>query len=773
MPHATLKLMPGVDQNRTLALNEAAISESQFIRFVADKQGLGLVQKLGGWVRFFPTNIGSIARALWAWQDTNGNSLLGVGSQPLSATITALSNQIISLENYVTITYSGAVQFDVGNIIVVSGVTPSGYNGSYSLTGATYNSGTQTGTVVFKATNSGPMTVAGSIYAGDGLSVIENGSRQILTPRTTTANPAVSVSTTLGSANVTISATGSNVYSTDSVYIETQISVGGLVLFGMYQATFVDGANNFQITARDALGDPKVATASTTGGSVPVFGFTISQSVVTVTLNNHGYAVGDEFPILVPVTAAGVTLSGNYTVISLDSISPTNVFSIQASNTATATTTASMNSGNARYVYYKTPGQTPASTGYGVGGYGEGGYGTGVAPVVSVVGNPIYATDWSLDNWGRIFVASPAGGCIYTWDPTSGSLQASVIPNAPTVNDGIFVAMPQRQIIAWGSTFNGVQDPLLIRWSDVDDYNQWIALPANQAGSYRMPKGSKVVGCIQGPQQGIVWTDLACWAMQYVGAPDVYQLTEIGNGCGLISRKAATSMNGAIYWMSQSQFFRLAGSGVEPITCPIWDVIFQDIDMSNADKIRIAPNSRFGEVSWFYPTTSSNGEIAKYVKYNINLDKWDFGSLNRTAWINQSVLGAPIGSGIAGTQNYIYQHEMSPDADGQPMTSSFTTGYFAISDGEWKTFVDQVWPDMKWGYYGGQQDADLTITFYVTDYPHETPRVYGPYPFNNQTDFLTPRFRGRLVSIKMESSDLNSFWRIGATRYRFSQDGKF
>jgi hypothetical protein len=48
MPHATLRLIPGVDQNRTLALNEAAISESQFIRFVSDRQGLGLPQKLGG-----------------------------------------------------------------------------------------------------------------------------------------------------------------------------------------------------------------------------------------------------------------------------------------------------------------------------------------------------------------------------------------------------------------------------------------------------------------------------------------------------------------------------------------------------------------------------------------------------------------------------------------------------------------------------------------------------------------------------------------------------
>jgi hypothetical protein len=49
MPHASVKLIPGVDQRRTPALNEAGISESNLIRFVPDRQGYGLVQKLGGW----------------------------------------------------------------------------------------------------------------------------------------------------------------------------------------------------------------------------------------------------------------------------------------------------------------------------------------------------------------------------------------------------------------------------------------------------------------------------------------------------------------------------------------------------------------------------------------------------------------------------------------------------------------------------------------------------------------------------------------------------
>lgn len=688
MPHSAVRLIPGVDQNRTPALNEAAISQSMLVRFVPDKENLGLVQKLGGWTRFFASALNTFIRCLWAWEDTNAQSYLAVGCQ-------ADSNQ------------------------------------------------------------------------GSALSVIKSGVRTIITPGQTTANPAISCTTNSGSNLVTINATGSGLFSSDSVFIEIPISVGGIILFGMYKVIFVI-TDAFEIQTYNFDGTPNNATSSVTnGGATPTFAFSASSNVVTVTLNNHGYFVGDTFPMLVSLTSNGITLYGNYTVQSVPSA---NTFTIFASTVASSSTSGvNVNGGNARYVYYRTPSPLPTSTGFGVGGFGVGGFGTGVAPVGST-GTPIAANDWSLDNWGQILLACPVGGNIYSWDPTSNIQAASVITNGPVANDGMFVAMPQRQIVAWGSTFTGIQDPLLLRWCDVDDFTAWNATITNQAGSYRIPKGSAIIGALQGPQQGLVWTDLSLWAMQYAGPPYVYQFSEIGTGCGLISRKAAGTMNGIVYWMGQSQFFMLAPGGVSPIFCPVWDVVFQDIDTSALSKIRIAPNSRFGEIAWYYPVTGGHSENTNYVKYNVNLKTWDYGTLSRTAWINESVLGPPIG---AGGDTLIYQHETSPDADGQPMNSYFQTGYFVLQEGEWQAFVDQVWPDFKWGYYGGSQGANVLLTFYVVDYPGQTPRTYGPYTLTQATTYITPRFRGRLVSIKIQSNDIGSFWRIGNIRYRVAPDGKF
>jgi hypothetical protein len=222
--------------------------------------------------------------------------------------------------------------------------------------------------------------------------------------------------------------------------------------------------------------------------------------------------------------------------------------------------------------------------------------------------------------------------------------------------------------------------------------------------------------------------------------------------------------------MSQSQFFAFAGDGVKSLPCTVWDFIFQQLDTDYVDKIRAAPNSRFNEITWYFPTQSGGGEVDAYVKYSLSTGGWDFGYLSRTAWIDQSVLGPPIGGASSGL---IFQHETSPNADGQPMASSFQTGYFTLQDGDLLSFIDQVWPDFKWGYYNGAQNATLLMTFYVADYPGQTPRVHGPYSMTQVTQYITPRLRGRLVSIKFESNDVDTFWRIGAPRYRLTPAGKF
>jgi hypothetical protein len=211
----------------------------------------------------------------------------------------------------------------------------------------------------------------------------------------------------------------------------------------------------------------------------------------------------------------------------------------------------------------------------------------------------------------------------------------------------------------------------------------------------------------------------------------------------------------------------------------VWDVVFQNLDtsidpvsgVSRTQKIRVAVNSRFGEIQWFYPSISGGtGEVDSYVKYNVYLNVWDFGTLGRSAWVDQSVLGPPIGADP--TTLLLQQHETSNDADGVAMLPSFQTGYYALNEGDQKTFIDWIWPDAKWGMMSQAKTAALQITFLTLDYPGDTPQVFGPYTVTQATEYFYTRLRARLLAVKISSSDLGSFWRIGNIRYRYAPDGK-
>ena len=701
MAHSTLKLIPGVDVIKTPTLNEAALSSTNLVRFMPDRNNLGLVQKLGGWVAYFNSAYSSTIRALKGWADLNAVNHLAVGCTA-------------------------------------------------------------------------------------SLNVLTGNNNQNITPQTYTTNTSPNFSTTSGSTTVTVIDSGIVASIYDYVNYVTPVSVGGIVLSGPYLIQSA-ASTTYTITA---------ATAATStvanGGASYTFSTTSASPVVTAVLNNHGYSVGSQFYVGVATTVGGLTLSGLYIVAS---VVDANTFTFSAQNTASSTAgPVSINSGNIRSQFYIAVGPQPTGAGFGVGGFGTGGFGVGTAPTATP-GTAITASDWTLDNFGENLIACPAGGPIYFWSP-SGSLQNAQILSGqvPLVNDGIFVAMPQRQVIAWGSSFTLQPDPLLIRWSDVADSTVWIGTATNQAGSYRIPTGSKIVTCIQGPQQGLIWTDLDLWSMQYIGAPLVYGFNKIGSNCGAISRKCVGQMGNTIYWMSQKQFFMNAGQGPQPLPCPVWDVIFQNLKSGNdangipyTQHIRCAPNSQVNEIMWFYPSANGNGENDSYVKFNTVLNQWDFGSLGRSAWIDQSVLGPPIG---AGTDNYLYQHEIGNDAASgtttTAMQSSMQTGFFSIAEGDNIMYVDQIWPDMKWGTYSGNQNATVNMTLYWTNYAGDPTVSTGSYagapsnlvssatfPMTQSTEYISCRIRARLIAVSISSNDVGTFWRLGGIRYRAAPDGKY
>ncbi len=595
------------------------------------------------------------------------------------------------------------------------------------------------------------------------LEVITNDVSQDITPRTDLANFARNFSTTSGSSIVTVVDSGSNVSIYDTVYFNTPIAVGGIVLEGAYAINTVLSANSYRIDA----GVNATSTVSS-GGSVPAFTTLLNDSFVTVTFTNHGKSVGDTVVFIASTTVGGVTIQGAYEVTQ---VITANSYLINAAQIATSTATASMNGGLAQVVYYRSFGPRIVGSGYGQGGYGLGGYGLGEGSSTAPSGTPITATDWFTDNWGEIVLANAAGGPIYYWSPVSGFVTASVITDGPFVCNGIFVAMPQQILVGWGCESGGAYDPLLLRWSDAGNFLSFTPSSSNQAGSFRIPTGSKIVRGLQAPGRALIWTDVDLYAMQYVGAELAFGFNKLASGCGMVAPHAVGVLGTAVYWMASGQFFVSDGGGAAEVPCPVWDAIFQDLDTANLDKITAMPNSQFDEIAWCYPTNSEgSGENSRYVKYNTRENTWDIGALVRTAWLDQSLLGSAMGTDASGM---VFQHERGYSADGASMNSYIQTGYFMISDGDAMGHIDWIWPDFKWRTYNGTPTSvRMQVTIQTVDYPNAPVKTHGPFTFTDAVQWASCRARGRQQAWLIQSSDASNFWRMGNLRYRVQPDGR-
>lgn len=674
MPRSAVQLVPGVNTQKTLADNQAGVSQSQLIRY-RDQ----MIETYGGSVPYAGGAMGSTVRALWAWEDVAGKSHVAAAC-------------------------------------------------TMSLT------------------------------------IITAGSAQDVTPTTFTTNPFPNFSINASSNVVTVVDQNSGATIYDTVFFNTPISLAGQLLSGAYPITAVLSSNTYQFQISN------VSTGTvTSSGLLPIFNISSGSPTIKVTFPSTPFLElpGIFYPFIAPTqvgsTNDGILVQGNYQI---SAIPASSYFDINAATQASTTAQATMNTSMAQLVYYVTRGPLPSGAAFGAGAFGAGPFGVGVA-VPGSSGTPITATDWTLANWGEILLACVFNGQIYAWSPDSGLGTASIVAGAPAVNGGIFVSMPQQILVAWkAAEITGAQNNLLVRWSDSGDYTDFTPTSQNSAGDFTIPTGSVIVGGIQGPNQGYIWTDIDVWSMNWIGQPLVFNFTRIGGGCGLAGPHAAGVLNDTVYWCGLNNFFTISGRGVAPIPCTVWDFVFQNMNTQFRNRIVCAANSAFNEVTFFFPSVNSTGENDSYAKYNVLEREWDYGTLSRTAWIDVSVAGNPIGAEAPSA--ILYQHETGNTTFNQP-APSFRSGWWAISEGQEMGYVDFVQPDFRWGMFSGPQNAQISITFFAVDYPGDTPRTYGPFLVNSGNEYINPRVRGRLMSVLIQGA---GWWRIGRIRYMVVGTGR-
>lgn len=260
--------------------------------------------------------------------------------------------------------------------------------------------------------------------------------------------------------------------------------------------------------------------------------------------------------------------------------------------------------------------------------------------------------------------------------------------------------------------------------------------------------------------------------MTYAGSELVFSFVKLADGCGLIGMRAAGVLRDLVYWMTPGGKFMVCGSSVIPQTvdCPVWDLVFQDLDLDNVDKIVCATISMFDEVMWFYPSKSGGtGENDSYVKYNALYQAWDYGKLPRSAWQDYSASGNPLGAAPDGA---LYRHETGYTAAGDALEWSFSTGAFMVSEGASMTFVDWVLPDFRYGFIN-DSSSDSAITMTIGGYRYANSGVFTTAPLTcdpTGRGALVTRLRARALQFTFSGS---GFFRLGNVRIRANPDGRY
>lgn len=506
-----------------------------------------------------------------------------------------------------------------------------------------------------------------------------------------------------------------------------------------------------------------VATSVSTSNAIS----TVSGAVSVKVSSTAHTAQIDDWVVLVSVSAVsvgGIQLQGNqYQVTTVDTA---NAYTIRTSTTATSTVNSDggalvvqhlLDSGNqhngAAYGWgagtYDTPGATASS------GYGDprGGDGVGVA-----------LTQWSLDYWGEDLLACRRHGGVYHWDADSSVTSRAVLVSTIPLSSNVMFVHPNRHLVLLGTwpVATSALDPLEIRWSDRDNFNDFAVSAGTRAGTFRLQGGgSEIVGYAPSKRETIIFTDDSVWSMRPLNNSLVFGFDQLATNSGLIAQHAAVDVDGVVYWMGVNNFYRYDGR-ITILNHDAEDFVFDNIDRDQKEKTFCGVNKDFEEVIWLYQSNDSSNDIDRYIKYNWTLNAWDVGTFDRVVWEDSGIFSSPLALDVDGV---VYDQESGNTAAGSAIKSHIETSDFDLEDGTDMLLVDQFIPDFV-------MSGSLNFSITTKKWPNGPEVTKGPYTITNSIDKIDLRARGRQARVKFSTSAAGTDWGIGKPRYRVTTDGE-
>jgi len=547
-------------------------------------------------------------------------------------------------------------------------------------------------------------------------------------------------------------------------------------------------------------------SATTTGTAT--FTCVSGSSIITVTDASYpaDLAVGDfvTFSSAATLGASNITatvLNQDYEVLSVTA-GPPKTFTIRArsddlAQIVTVTANASVSGGGggatvAKYAISSGYVSTTYGYGWGTGGYGSTAWGYGSTAPIS-----LQQRDWWFDNFDNDLVMNIRNGKIYYWERGSLTSPSTALntravalsslsgaADVPTSAMQVLVSPNDKHLLAFGcQPYGGAAtdfDPLLIRWANQDEPQNWTPSTTTSAGFIRVSRGSKIIRALATRQEILTWTNSSLYSLQFLGTTDVFGLQELADNISIMSPRAVATANNVTYWMGQDKFYVYSGQ-VQTLPCTLRQFVFQDLNYNQVDQIVAGTNEGFTEIWWFYPSQNSNWND-RYVIFNHLENAWYYGELVRTAWLDTALRSYPVASVTEenASVGYQYVHEYGVNDGDAAMTSYIASSDFDLADGEQFMLTRRIIPDLN---FTESTAASPTITLTVepkrfsgsatnTMASNTQSVISSSATIDQYTEQVFIRARGRQMALKVESTDLGVQWQLGSLRLDVRPDGK-
>lgn len=418
---------------------------------------------------------------------------------------------------------------------------------------------------------------------------------------------------------------------------------------------------------------------------------------------------------------------------------------------------------------------TPGSqmNGYGLGRYQDGVSLYGRAPVIPPSSAPfIPIIDMGdaikFDNWGEqlVFVSSADGRVFYVQpDADVAQCVATPVPNAPGGVTSLCVTN-ERSLLLLG--ING--DPRAIGWCSLEDFTDWnFSGLTNTAGTLQLVTQGGARNAYRVREGTLIFCDDDVHLLQYVGPPFTYGLTRVGDRCGPLGPQAIARSTSITAWVGKSNFWQWQG-GPQPISCPVADRVFGNMNKTTAARSCAWINGLFAEFWFWFPSTESV-EPDTAVVWNYTRDLWWIFPMSRTAAFGADAWQHPLAGDVSG---YTYEHETGFLDNGNSRigevfaeTSALNFAPMSMYTGtQQRSLITQLIPDLI-------NPQNVEFTFFTQDGGSADPEItYGPYSVITDTGFVDCFLEGRDIRLRV-SGTFDGLWKLGDMRLDVSPGSQF